>query len=79
MHALYEYVMYNADMDNKEPVIMTSEVTYGDSEIACVHKLEAEDILAAYEKGQLKGRLKEIAAGLEEDSNPVLMVVKYRK
>jgi len=78
-NTLSEYVMYNADMDNNEPVIMTSEVTYGDNEIACVHKLEAEDILEAYEKGQLKGQLKEVAAGLEEDSNPVLMLVKYKK
>lgn len=78
-NTLSEYVMYNADMDNNEPVIMTSEITYGDSEIACVHKLEAEDILEAHEKGQLKGKLKEVAAGLDEDSNPVLMLVKYKK
>ncbi|MDH6358178.1 hypothetical protein M2135_003185, partial [Parabacteroides sp. PF5-9] len=35
--------------------------------------------LDAYEKGQLKGKLKEIAAGLHEESNPVIMLAKYKK
>ena len=32
-----------------------------------------------YEKGKLKGRLNEIAAGLNEESNPVIMVAKYKE
>jgi hypothetical protein len=42
-------------------------------------KLEADELIEAYEKGQLKGKLKEIAAGLDEDSNPVIMLAKYKK
>lgn len=32
-----------------------------------------------YQKGKLSGKLKEIASGLKEDSNPVLMLIKFRK
>lgn len=32
-----------------------------------------------YQKGKLTGKLKEIASGLKEDSNPVLMLIKFRK
>lgn len=32
-----------------------------------------------YQKGKLTGKLKEIALGLKEDSNPVLMLIKFRK
>mgnify|MGYP005919430519 CR=1 FL=1 len=30
-------------------------------------------------EGKLKGRLNEIAAKLNEDSNPVIMLIKYKK
>ena len=47
-------------------------------EIAFCQKLEALDLVEAYEKGELKGRLKEIAATLNEDSNPVIMLMKNK-
>lgn len=78
-NATFEYVMYNADIEDKTPVSVVSEMTYGDSEIAFVQKLETSDLLDAYEKGKLKGRLKEIAATLGEDANPVIMLAKYKK
>ena len=59
--------------------LMVSEVTFGNDEIALVQKLEAYELVEAYEKGKLKGKLKEIAAGLNEESNPVLMLIKYKK
>ena len=34
----------------------------------------AHDLVIAYEQGRLKGKLKEIAARLDEDSNPVVML-----
>lgn len=49
------------------------------SEIAFCQKLDPHELIEAHQKGQLKGKLKDIAAGLEEDSNPVIMLVKYRK
>ncbi|WP_293667504.1 6-bladed beta-propeller [uncultured Parabacteroides sp.] len=79
-NAIYEYVMHNADFTNAEPgSLMVSEVTFGNDEIALVQKLEAYELVEAYEKGKLKGKLKEIAAELNEESNPVLMLIKYKK
>lgn len=39
-------------------------------------KLEAFDLIEALENDELSGELKSIAEGLQEDDNPVLMVVK---
>jgi hypothetical protein len=44
-----------------------------------VQTLEAFDLVEAYGKGRLRGRLIEIAATLDEESNPVIMLVKYKK
>ncbi len=41
--------------------------------------LEAHQIREDYRKEKLKDRLKEIAATLEEDSNPVIMLIKHKK
>jgi hypothetical protein len=49
------------------------------TEIAFSLKLEADDLVAAYENGHLKGKLKEVAEYLKEDDNPVIMLVKYKK
>jgi hypothetical protein len=48
-------------------------------EIAACQSLEAPDLVEAYGKGELKGRLKEIAAGLDEDANPVIMLIMHKK
>jgi len=45
--------------------------------VACL-VLEASDLLWSDEIGELKGRLKELAATLDEDSNAVLMLVKHK-
>ncbi len=41
--------------------------------------LNTEQLIESYNKGKLKGKLKEIAANLEEDSNPVIMLLKHKK
>lgn len=43
------------------------------------YPLEAFKLTEALEAGQLSGELKAIAEGLEEDDNPVLMVVKFKE
>ena len=48
-------------------------------EIAFVQRLEAPDLVEANENGELKGKLKEIASTLDEESNPVLMLARYKK
>lgn len=47
--------------------------------MAAYEILSADRLVEAYGKGELKGGLKEIAAGLDEESNPVLMLVKHKR
>lgn len=49
------------------------------AEIVTYEALDAPALAEACEKGQLKGRLKEIAASLDEESNPVIMLIKRKK
>lgn len=69
--------VHNADYTTKQFVDLFSRV--GSGEIASYETLAADRLVEAYAKDELKGRLKEIAAGLDEESNPVLMLMKYRK
>ena len=41
--------------------------------------IEAHELVDAYGKGQLKGQLKEIAAGMDAEDNPVILLAKYKK
>lgn len=75
---LFEYTVLNDDFPEKGPVNFTVQATTN-SEIAFWQKWEPHELIEAYEKGQLKGKLKEIGAELEENSNPVIMLVKYKK
>lgn len=77
-NTLFEYTMLNNDFPEKGPVNFTMQETTN-SEIAFWQKMEPHELIEAYAKGQLKGKLKDIAAELQEDSNPVIMLVKYRK
>jgi hypothetical protein len=47
-------------------------------EIESWQPLEAHRLVEDYEKGELKGKLKEIAATLNEESNPVIMLIKHK-
>jgi len=47
--------------------------------IAASQVLESYQLVEAYEKGELKGRLKDIAAELDAEDNPVIMLVKHKK
>jgi len=75
--AILEYTVFNDDYSNKTIVDMTQKTV--NSEIAFLQRIEAYELVESYGKSQLKGRLKEIAAELNEESNPVIMLVKYRK
>lgn len=63
----------------KEALNLAKGITPINKEIAFIQKLDAADLVEAYEKGQLKGPLKQIAAELNEESNPVIMVAKNRR
>ncbi|GHT69307.1 hypothetical protein AGMMS50239_35860 [Bacteroidia bacterium] len=73
----YKYTLYNDDYSNKkEAHIKRGPVN---NEIATWQKLEAYHLIEAYEKGELKGKLKEIVAKLDKDDNPVIMLIKHKK
>ena len=74
---IFEYTVFNDDYSKKMPVEMSQRPL--NNEIAFCQKLEADDLFDAYKEGQLKGKLKEIAAGLKEEDNPVLMLVKHKR
>jgi hypothetical protein len=73
----FKYTIYNDDYSYKREVFMRTSPVSG--EIATWQPLEAHQLVESYEKGELKGKLKEIAATLNEDDNPVIMLIKHKK
>lgn len=41
--------------------------------------MSASFLIDSYEDGHLSGRLKEIASNLNEDDNPVLMIIAFKE
>jgi hypothetical protein len=76
--AIYEYALYNDDYSNKQRISMVTWETKND-EVAFWQKIESYELVESYKKGELKSKLKEFAAGLEENSNPVIMLVKNKR
>ena len=74
---IYEYTVYNDDYTNKETVSMSMGTINDD--IAFCRPIGADVLVEAYKKGRLKGKLKEIAATLDEEDNPVIMLIKYKQ
>jgi hypothetical protein len=74
---IFEYVVYNDDYSGKKEVFMKSIPING--EITTWQPLEASKLVESYKKGELKGKLKEIAAKLDEEDNPVIMLIKHKK
>ena len=75
-NSIYEYTMYNDDFTSKVTVDIIPQEAI-DDEIVFWKILEADDLFSAYKNGQLKGKLREVAAKLDEESNPILMLAKY--
>ena len=77
---IHQYTVCNNDYTTPKAVDFSLRTAYSmNKEITFWQKLEAYELVEAYEKGQLKGQLKEVAAKLDADSNPVIMLVKYKK
>lgn len=79
-NSIFKYTVYNDDFLNKKQVSWGSKaVNPVNQEIATFQVLNAPNLVETYENGQLQGKLKEIAAELDEESNPVIMLVKHKK
>ncbi len=76
--AFFGYNVYNGDYSTKKEIYMNA-LRPVNHEIVSWQPLQAEQLVEDYEKGILKGKLKEIAANLDEESNPVIMLVKHKK
>ena len=74
---IFRSTVYNGDYTNEKLVNMFQDGV--NAEIAFVQKIEAGNLVEDYEKGMLKGKLKEIAEKLDEEDNPVIMLVKHKK
>lgn len=76
--AMFQVTVQNGDYVEKRPVAMTAKSI--NREIEDITSLNASQLVEIYKKGQLKeGKLKEIASRLDEDDNPVIMLVKQKK
>jgi hypothetical protein len=62
------YTVYNGDHSTKKEIYMNA-LRPVNHEIESWQPLEAHRLVESYEKGELKGKLKEIAATLDEDKS----------
>ena len=76
--AIFDPTVYNGDYTVKRPLDMTMRSF--NHEIASSQILEANQLVDSHRNGELKdGKLKEIAAKLDAEDNPVIMLVKHKK
>jgi len=74
----FKYIIYNGDFSYKKEIYMVG-FTPVNQESEYWYPLDAFRLHGDYKTGKLKGKLKEVAATLDEDSNPVIMLVKHKK
>lgn len=73
-----EYTLYNGDFTTKKEIFL-SIVKLVNKEIQSCYTLQAYQLVESYHARELKGKLKEIASTLNEESNPIIMLVKSKK
>ena len=73
---LQTYIIRNADFEGSNVALWESSLN---PEIASCSTLYAHELVEANEEGKLKGRLKEIASTLDEEDNPVIMLMKQKR
>ena len=77
-NAIFQSNVYNDDYAEKSTVAMIERPI--NREIESGIDLQAYQLVEDYKNGRLKdGRLKEIAAKLNEEDNPVIMLTKHKK
>ena len=74
----FSYIIYNGDYTYKKELYMVM-LTPANSKGELWAALEAFDLRKEYEKGKLKGKLKDVAAKLGEDDNRVIMLVRSKR
>ena len=74
----FSYIIYNGDYSYKKELYMVM-FTPINTKGELWATIDAFELCRDYEKGKLKGKLKDIAAKLGEDDNRVIMLVKPKK
>lgn len=74
--SVFKYTLYNGDYSNKNEVDFFTKPC--NHEIPVCLTLDAPDLVEAYEQGHLKGKLRDIVATMDEEANPVIMLIKYK-
>lgn len=72
--AFFEYTLYNADYTDKQRINTTLWQHVPNARTGYCQIINSYELVDAYKQGRLQGKLKEIAAKLAEDSNPVIML-----
>ena len=73
---IYQYSLLNNDFkDRKEDMFLRNL----SNKIAYQTVMDASSLIEANKDSKLNGKLKEIAGRLNEDDNPVVMLVEYKK
>lgn len=75
--SFFKYTVYNGDYTTKEEMYM-NRLRPVSHAIESWQTLESYRLVTSYEKGELTGKLKEIASTLDEEDNPVIMLVKHK-
>lgn len=76
-NTLFRYKVYNSDYTNKKEAFLLNKPLKGD--IPSWQYLEAWELVQDYKNGNLQGHLREIAATLDEEENPVIMLIKRKR
>ncbi|MDR0962373.1 MAG: 6-bladed beta-propeller [Mediterranea sp.] len=76
-HTTYKAVVINSDYVKERSVPMADNPVNGS--VATYQLLDVDRLIEAYKNDELQGKLKEVAAHLSEDDNPVIMIMKYKE
>ncbi len=76
---VFQSTVYNGDYSNKVHVKMFNIDKSANPNVAFSQSMNADRLMEAYEKNELKGKLKEVAEKLEDDSNAVIMIATYKE
>ncbi|MDR1356214.1 MAG: 6-bladed beta-propeller, partial [Tannerellaceae bacterium] len=68
---------YNGDYTDKRQAYLNTRPM--NAEAVTWQPIQSDQLVEDYENGKLKGRLKEIASTIDEESNPVIMLIKHKK
>ena len=75
---LVEYTLTNADMEGGPDIDLYSVMPKGKEVLACL-TLQAPDLVEAREAGKLKGELQCVANRLDEESNPIIVLLEEKR